>query len=75
MYFEGEITEEELTRRLQQVKNGTIPNNPDARRSEGSGDNRGERINENNLIWSIVIEILRFPEFSLKDLIFIYEVD
>lgn len=37
----GEITEEELTRRLQQVKNGTIPNNPDARRSEGSGDNRG----------------------------------
>ncbi|XP_067853290.1 E3 ubiquitin-protein ligase RLIM [Heptranchias perlo] len=37
----GEITEEELIRRLQQVKDGAIENNPDARRSEGSGDNRG----------------------------------
>ncbi|XP_067903367.1 E3 ubiquitin-protein ligase RLIM isoform X2 [Heterodontus francisci] len=37
----GEITEEELIRRLQQVKDGAIQNSPDARRSEGSGDNRG----------------------------------
>ncbi|XP_069748882.1 E3 ubiquitin-protein ligase RLIM isoform X2 [Narcine bancroftii] len=37
----GEITEEELARRLQQVKNGTIQNNSDSRRSEGSGENRG----------------------------------
>uniref|UniRef100_UPI00398F313D E3 ubiquitin-protein ligase RLIM n=1 Tax=Pristiophorus japonicus TaxID=55135 RepID=UPI00398F313D len=37
----GEITEEELIRRLQQVKDGAIQNNLDARRSEGSGDNRG----------------------------------
>ncbi|XP_043560939.1 E3 ubiquitin-protein ligase RNF12-B isoform X1 [Chiloscyllium plagiosum] len=37
----GEVTEEELSRRLQQVKDGVIQNNPDTRRSEGSGDNRG----------------------------------
>ncbi|XP_020390214.1 E3 ubiquitin-protein ligase RLIM isoform X1 [Rhincodon typus] len=37
----GEVTEEELIRRLQQVKDGVIQNNPDTRRSEGSGDNRG----------------------------------
>ncbi|XP_078068023.1 E3 ubiquitin-protein ligase RNF12-A [Mustelus asterias] len=37
----GEITEDELIRRLQQVKDGVIQNNPDVRRSEGSGDNRG----------------------------------
>lgn len=42
----GEITEEELTRRLHQVKNGIIPNNPVARRSEGSGDRGAEGLDE-----------------------------
>ncbi|XP_072127019.1 E3 ubiquitin-protein ligase RLIM [Mobula birostris] len=42
----GEITEEELTRRLHQVKNGIIPNNPVARRSESSGDRGAEGLDE-----------------------------
>ncbi|XP_042196837.1 E3 ubiquitin-protein ligase RLIM [Callorhinchus milii] len=54
----GEITEEELLRRLQQVKDGTIQNNAETRRTEGSVDNHGAEGSEEGLSGDSLLEWL-----------------